>query len=470
LLGKWQWGDREGRVSWLHFGATFLLAGIAIGALRPTNTWDWPTYLALTVVAVAYTGWRYGSASQKWLSSLNPTLKKVLMLALALGLLVGLTFLLYQPFTQWYAQGYNNIDPWTGDHTPVESYLVHWGLFLFLITSWMLWELRDWMANTPASKLQALRPYQGFIIAAVIAFVGLIGVLLYVGVHIAWIVLPLLALAGVLIFRPGQPDVKRAVLFMIGTALVLTLAVELIVIRGDIGRMNTVFKFYMQAWTLFSLSAAASFVWLYSAVTQAWGNKLRVGWQVVLVILVASAALFPLTAGTDKIRDRMSATAPHTLDGMTYMNYSTYSQNGKDMDLSQDYRAIKWMQQNVQGSPVIVEANATEYTWGSRFTIYTGLPGVVGWNWHQRQQRGVVDADWVQQRVDEVGAFYNSIDQTSVEAFLQKYGVKYIIVGQLEEAMYNPAGLAKFAQWNGVLWHQVYHDEDTYIYEVNTTK
>jgi YYY domain-containing protein len=469
LLGRWQWGDREGHVSWLHVGATFLLAGIAIGALRPTNTWDWPTYLALTVVAVVYTGWRYGSVAKDWLSNLSPTIKKLLMMACALAALVGMTVLLYEPFTRWYAQGYNNIDPWTGDHTPVESYLVHWGLFLFLITSWMLWEVRDWLANTPASKLQVLRPYQGLIIAAFIVYVGLIVVLLYIQVHIAWIVLPLLALAGVLIFRPGQPDVKRAVLFMIGTALALTLAVELIVIRGDIGRMNTVFKFYMQAWTLFSLSAAASFIWLYSAVTHAWGHKLRVVWQVALVFLVASAAFFPLTAATDKIRDRMTVTAPHTLDGMEYMNYSTYSQNGKDMDLSQDYRAIKWMQQNVQGSPVIVEANATEYTWGSRFTIYTGLPGVVGWNWHQRQQRGVVDADWVQQRVDEVGAFYNSVDQTSVEAFLQRYGVKYIIVGQLEESMYTAEGIAKFAQWNGMSWHQVYHDEDTYIYEVNTT-
>ncbi|HTX79441.1 MAG TPA: DUF2298 domain-containing protein [Longilinea sp.] len=469
LLGRWQWGDREEHVSWLHLGATFLLAGIAIGALRPTNTWDWPTYLALTAVAVVYTGWRYGSVSRKWLSSLNPTLKKLLVLIVALAVLVGLTILLYEPFVHWYAQGYNHIDPWTGDHTPVESYLVHWGLFLFLITSWMLWELRDWLASTPASKLQVLRPYQGLILAAAIAYVGLIFVLLYIQVHIAWIVLPLLALAGILIFRPDQPDVKRAVLFMIGTALALTLAVELVVIRGDIGRMNTVFKFYLQAWTLFGLSAAASFVWLYSAVTKAWGHRLRVVWQVALVFLVASAALFPLTAGTDKIRDRMSSTAPHTLDGMTYMDYSTYSQGGKDMDLSQDYRAIQWMQQNVQGSPVIVEANATEYTWGSRFTIYTGLPGVVGWNWHQRQQRGVVDADWVQDRVNEVGAFYNSTDQASVEAFLQKYGVKYIIVGQLEEAMYTPEGIAKFAQWDGTLWHQVYHDEDTYIYEVNTT-
>ena len=101
------------------------------------------------------------------------------------------------------------------------------------------------------------------------------------------------------------------------------------------------------------------------------------------------------------------------LDGMAYMAYSTYSESETQMDLSQDYRAIQWMQRNVQGSPVIVEANTPEYRWGTRFTIYTGLPGVVGWNWHQRQQRAVTPDTWVFDRVDAIGAFYNADNRTA---------------------------------------------------------
>ena len=77
---------------------------------------------------------------------------------------------------------------------------------------------------------------------------------------------------------------------------------------------------------------------------------------------------------------------------MTFMKYSQHW-DGQMMDLSEDYNAIRWMQDNVQGSPVIVEANCTEYRWCTRMTIYTGLPGVVGWNWHQRQQRGVASTN-----------------------------------------------------------------------------
>jgi uncharacterized membrane protein len=253
---------------------------------------------------------------------------------------------------------------------------------------------------------------------------------------------------------------------MIGSGFALTIAVELIVLKGDIGRMNTVFKFYLQAWTLFSISAAVALMWLWDAIPGIWPEKIRKVWEVCLILLIGGALLFPLTAGMDKTSDRMSILAPHTLDGMDYMKTAHYSDFDKDMDLSQDYRAIRWMQDNIKGSPVIVEANIPEYRWGTRFTIYSGLPGVVGWNWHQRQQRAVVNSDWVQQRVDQVVQFYNSLDGNQVKEFLHKYAVKYIIVGQLERAAYSAEGIAKFQGWNGDLWDEVYRDGETVIYQV----
>jgi len=136
------------------------------------------------------------------------------------------------------------------------------------------------------------------------------------------------------------------------------------------------------------------------------------------------------------------------------------------MDLSEDYRAIRWMQSNIKGSPVIVEANCVEYHWCTRYTIYTGLPGVVGWNWHQRQQRGLMST-WVEDRVAEVGNFYESVDVEYARSFLDKYDVSYIMVGPLERAAYTPEGIAKFMQFAGKYWTEVYRDGDTAIYQVN---
>jgi uncharacterized membrane protein len=91
---------------------------------------------------------------------------------------------------------------------------------------------------------------------------------------------------------------------------------------------------------------------------------------------------------------------------------------------------------------------------------------VVGWNWHQRQQRAITPGEWVFQRVDEINQFYNTIEAGEARAFLQRYGVQYIIVGQLERAVYSVEGLEKFSQLNGSLWQQIYLDGQTAVYKV----
>jgi uncharacterized membrane protein len=137
------------------------------------------------------------------------------------------------------------------------------------------------------------------------------------------------------------------------------------------------------------------------------------------------------------------------------------------MNLSADYSAIQWMQHNVKGSPVIVEAHTSEYRhWGNRFTIYTGLPGIMGWQNHQRQQRGTTPARWIDQRLEDIRAFYLSSDRQLVQEFLERYQVEYIVVGQLEQLYYPGPGLNKFQEWQGDLWERVYSDAGTEIYQV----
>jgi uncharacterized membrane protein len=182
-------------------------------------------------------------------------------------------------------------------------------------------------------------------------------------------------------------------------------------------------------------------------------------------VLLAGAALFTVSAAADKIADRMAGGVPITLDSMAYMQHAQYADFDVLMHLDQDYRAIRWMQDNVQGSPVIVEANCPEYRWCTRFTIYTGLPGVVGWNWHQRQQRTLTPM-LVEERVSEIASFYRTLNEQEVVDFLQSYNVRYIIVGQLERAAYPGEGLEKFSGYSGKLWDTVYHEGETTIYQV----
>jgi len=366
-----------------------IFAALVIGALRITNTWDFPTYLLLGLVAIVL-------ADRRWM----PAIVKI-------GLLIFLTFWLYRPFDHWYGQGYNRVEIWSGSHTPIGAYLMHWGLFLFIFISWLI--------GTLVRKNWSMPKYL------------------------------------VLIFTCG--------------ALILTFMVELIVLQGDIGRMNTVFKFYLQSWTLLAVGCGCLLVWLVADLF-AGPRILRWGWIFVLIILFGLSMVYPITATFHRIQDRMISHLPYAIDGMAYMRHACVMEQNVVIPLNEDARAIRWMQKNVAGSPVIVEACTLEYHWGGRFSIYTGLPAVIGWNWHQRQQRNLVPESWVTGRIEAVRNFYMTTDIEQARDFLRQYRVRYIIVGRLERALYAGSGLYKFDAFKDRIWHEVYRNGETAIYEV----
>ncbi len=472
LALSWALAAVAGRAKWrnpLSAALGFVVGGLIIGALYPSNLSDIYTYLPIALFAVGYAIWRYAETKSYY--------QRVGLVIGAIVALTLLSFIMYQPYRDYYSQVYSALDAWKGPFTPIGSYLTHWTLLLFIVVAWMAWETHEWMASTPISSLRKLKPYQllieGFLVLIVFGLLLLqyrVSSFDFPWASVAWIALPIAAWAGVLLLRPNLSDAKRFVLFLIGTALVITIVVEVVVVRGDIGRQNTIFKFYLQSWFLLAASAGAAFAWTIPAFFK-WLPSWRVFWQTSMIILVSGAALFTVTGASGKIRDRWIVEAPHTFDAMTYMKHAQYDDFGQRLDLSEDYRAIRWMQDNVQGSPVLVEANCVEYHWCTRFTIYTGLPGVVGWNWHQRQQRGLMST-WVEDRVAAVGTFYSTTDIKSARDFLKLYDVKYIVVGQLERAEYTrtdlpmPDGIAKFEEYDGQYWRAVYRDVNTVIYEV----
>ncbi|HJQ15005.1 MAG TPA: DUF2298 domain-containing protein, partial [Anaerolineales bacterium] len=318
-----------------------VVGGLIIGVFYPANLSDTYTYLLIGIIAIGYVVFRYAPTSS--------LIHRIALSAGAVILLFVLARYLYTPYSAWYAQAYSKLDPWKGPFTPIWSYLTHWLVFLFIVVSWMAWETREWMATTPVSALRRLKPYALLIEGAIVLFVLALLVIQYLGTSVGWIALPIAAWAAVLLLRPNQPDAKLFVLFLIGTAMLITVVVEVVVVSGDIGRQNTIFKFYMQAWILLAVSAAAAFAWVLPAFFR-WLPGWRAVWQVAMTLLIAGAALFTITGTVGKIRDRWIVDAPRVLDSMTFMQYAHYDDFGQRLDLSEDYRAIRWLQDNVQGS------------------------------------------------------------------------------------------------------------------------
>ena len=234
-------------------------------------------------------------------------------------------------------------------------------------------------------------------------------------------------------------------------------------------RMNTIFKFYNQVWVLLALGAAtlialmldgASVFWpaasarVQSAIgllpqartsaarpttpdattTQdvpAAGRWSRIGVAAAALVTVASLC-YPMMATKPRLDQRF---ADHlgsgTLNALDWMHYGTLvTATGRTISFSDDLAAIDWFNEHVAGSPVIAEASIGPYRGdGSRFSIATGLPTIIGWDRHERQQRY---PDGIEQRVQDVRQLYTSADPNAKMQIISRYNVQYIVVGDVE--------------------------------------
>ncbi|MGH2523168.1 MAG: DUF2298 domain-containing protein, partial [Anaerolineales bacterium] len=478
--------DARKRLPIVESIALWFIGGLALGVARPTNTWDFPTFLALGLVAIV---------AAHWLRDPSMTRANLFAVGWRLAALGGLAFALYYPFGEWFAPAYSQLKRNLDSFAPISAYLYIYGLFLFVLVTFLVWETRRFLAETPATVVTRAGEWLPLLALALVGVgVGVIA-LWYLKVAIGVIALPLMAWAGLLLLRSREtmPVEKRIVLFLIGTGLAITLFVELFGIGGD--RMNTIFKFYIQVWALLSVAGGAALAWAWAALRE-WKPSWRMGWTTALSLFVAAAALYTVTATNAKIRDRFpSFTAgggcqpiagmpmppgygeglslapenqPHSLDGLDYLKWSAYCDHDHFLPLAYDHDAIEWMQQNVPGSPVIVEAQSFDlYRMSSRYAWNTGLPDVVGWDWHTRQHNAAIPTEFVTQRGREIIAFYCggaalTPDQLAQYPacqdallyeglgpdwslnFIRKYDVRYVVVGTMERAYYPPDGLAMF--------------------------
>ncbi len=457
-------GARAGNwpLATVHWPLSLLVGALAIGVLRPTNTWDWPTYLLLSSVAIVYYCLQTDGVNLR-------ALGKAGLLAAAL---FGLSSLAFLPYTANYGAAYSSVSLWPGSYTRAWNYLLVHGLFLFFVVTHLARELRAWAATWTEEGKRRLEPLGRMILVALALFVVLLVALLVRGYWVAPIALPLLVVAGLLTLRPGLPSARRVVLALMAAGLGLTLLVEVIVLDGDVGRMNTVFKFYLQVWLMFSVACGPAAVWAWASIRRT--KRLRTVWQGTLAVLLFAALLYPLLATAAKWGIRMNPDAPNTLDGAAFMPYveygdTDYAGQSRIMRLVEDMGAIDWLQRNVEGSPVVMEAfGGNPYrSIASRIAMYTGLPAVVGWDWHQRQQRAVAPDTIVTSRIADVNQFYNTLDVAEARNILARYGVEYIVVGSLENTYYAPAGQLKFDQMvaEGML-QEVFRDEFARIFRV----
>ena len=216
------------------------------------------------------------------------------------------------------------------------------------------------------------------------------------------------------------------VFILIFTGLALTLVVEFLYLRDSFGvRMNTVFKFYYQAWVMLGCASAYAVWWLLDRLEK---PALRVLFITGATLVIGLGLVYTIMA----IPSRAAGfSGPANLDGS-----SVIANNNPD-----DWAAIQWLDANAEAGmpagsvPVILEAPSV-YPWGGsyhyegRISTFTGFPTVLGWSLHEGQWRGNYDEQ--ARREPDIATIYTTSDAQTMLDLLHKWKVNYLILGSPE--------------------------------------
>lgn len=209
-------------------------------------------------------------------------------------------------------------------------------------------------------------------------------------------------------------------------------------------RANTMFKLTYQAYVMFYITSG------YIALRTVFLLKNVIGKISALLffaVIFTSILWYPKLAIKSYYRDLKDYVG---LSGNTWL-----------MDKNPDlYATVNWFNENIKGQPVILEAPGDSYTEYNVISSYTGLPTVSGWFVHEWLWRG--ESTFPQERVSEITEIYTSQDIQLTKSLLDKYKVKYVIVGDFEREKFPNINELKFNQLGKV----VLTSGTTKIYEI----
>jgi YYY domain-containing protein len=413
----------ERRRGWALAAAELVLASLVVGSLYAINTADYPPAVAIV-----------GGALLVW--ALVSPRRRLLPAAAWVACWIAASLLLYLPFLMHFSATTHGIGLVT-DHEPFSTFLGDYSR-IYGLPLWVL-------IAVFASRLRVPARYVVWAAALVMFVLVLLSPAPLAGLALAF---SLAAFALYAVFESGPPRAPyRFLWLLIAAALMLVALGEFVYVRDAFDgtasyRFNTIFKAGYQAWFLLAIAAGCAVFW-----SARWlGRRVRVVWLTGLGALVLLAAVYPVLASYSR-SGTFSRTA--TLNGIAWLEKGAPG----------DAAAIKWMRSNVDGAPTVLETVGPDFDpdGRGRVSTFTGLPTVIAWGGHEVQWGHDPGS-----RGGDVQAIYSTSDMTEAKRLLDRYDVRYVFVGSLEEKDYSKAALAKFAKLGSV----AFEEDGTVVYRI----
>ncbi len=240
----------------------------------------------------------------------------------------------------------------------------------------------------------------------------------------------------------------KFVLLITLLASLLVLVPEYVYLRDQFAtRINTIFKFYYQAWILWSIAAAyavatilenTSWKWKFANKTEVeqmsligfirylfvWVAKVLTSFYLIartsIVFVIFAGLVYPFYGFISKTNGFQPET--WTLDSAAYLERSN----------PDEAAAIEWLKSAPDG--IVLEAVGGSYTGYARISTNTGLQTVLGWPGHESQWRGGYEE--IGSRQSDIETIYTATDWVSTKTILDQYQVDYVYIGMLERSTY----------------------------------
>ncbi len=210
-------------------------------------------------------------------------------------------------------------------------------------------------------------------------------------------------------------------------------------------RSNTMFKLGYQAFIIMSIISGYSII---KILTSRSGKTARKVFLIMIIPLIALVSIYPYFS----VKSYFNSLK--TYQGIYGLNWLKEKYPG-------DYAAVNWLNQNVRGQSVILEATGDSYTDYERISTFTGMPTVAGWIVHEWLWRGSYEI--IAQRAAEVKTIFEATDINQAKVLIDKYNIKYIIVGKLEREKYQNLNISLIS----ALGKPVFTQDDTVIYRID---
>ncbi|MEE3014733.1 MAG: DUF2298 domain-containing protein [Chloroflexota bacterium] len=432
---------------------TIEAAGLAIfiGSLAFINIWDLPVIAGLLCGAALIKA--YGDYGGNLTEALVNT-------ATAVGPILILGVMLFLPFYGDFEAQTSGILPLRDVNTrPISLFLVM-GLWILLASSFLIRQIpglsRPSEEDNPGAILIMVIIAIPLLMWITLAFVAtwidesVASAFGEVGKRMILVIpgLILVAGSGFSALQRSRLKPDSAVTFTLllsGMAFFLLVGAETFYVIDQFGgafrRMNTVFKFYYQAWLLMGIVGVYGIYYIWSARSPVMPtlnirHYLRAGkylWLITTTILIVSSFYYPVGAVLDRtgLLKEGHTLSDNTLDGLSFLKRPAPG----------EYSAIQWLRDDAPWGRM-VEAVGDDYTEFGRISSSTGLPTILGWKGHELQWRR---SSSFQGREEDVKTIFSNGDPGVVRSLLETYDVRYVYVGSRELQTYGAENLAVFA-------------------------